>query len=30
MTLNKPFVLISQHPVTTEYDNSEEAILNIL
>jgi UDP-hydrolysing UDP-N-acetyl-D-glucosamine 2-epimerase len=28
--INKPFVLISQHPVTTEYDNSEEAILNTL
>ena len=28
--IEKPFILISQHPVTTEYDTSEEAILNTL
>jgi len=30
LDLNKPFVIVSQHPVTTEYGSSEEQILNTL
>tara|TARA_B100000886_G_scaffold330455_1_gene280911 strand:+ start:2884 stop:4044 length:1161 start_codon:yes stop_codon:yes gene_type:complete len=30
LNLNKPFVIISQHPVTTEYKSAEEQILNTL
>jgi len=28
--ITKPFILVSQHPVTTEYENSEEQILSTL
>ena len=30
LNLNEPFVIISQHPVTTEYKSAEEQILNTL